>query len=1353
MRNAIASITRLAVRFRWITIAITFGIIAAGVYSYTQLNQELLPDIEFPQTFIVAQNGGATSENILHMYSIPLEERVSEIDGVANVEATSRDGLALIIVRNDFGLEQDTITAEIQEAADEVTAEYVPVRRLEPTGNDTPKSMLSDLGAEHLLWLENFAAEQGQGFKQQLSPDVWLSFSVEALQGLPLSNFEQLGSNLANTLIEKRGEANPDGIEFEYDVANPPVLPASWQASDPRFRTVADLVELATNRNIATVLNDFYSDGYLAGPLTYVADLTAEDIQKVLKVEENCRAFFNGNPPQTIGGRDRCSFVSYLVEEGVIGYLTPEAYEALPEEIRNEYPLTNPIDPESGEEGPRLPSAWRAEAINVVTFSFSDIPLGNISISSETLSRSELRLLIENSLIPALKDRDDVADVVLVGGDEIIVQDVNTAIEQAGIQPNTAPVEGIPALPPAWQQAAEFIPDIQELDTADDILAVVEQREARRQQALEAGEPAVSEQPYTAAQFLNEFAFDPSGQGQFLITALSSDVFRYLAANEEGFWQSLAPVTLQAMNLQAIADVQEESGREFPPIVIIPDEPIARTNGDASFQLTIFKEAGVNTVVGWNDVEEFLNEWKAENDVNVFVAFEQASFIEESIQGVTNDGLLGGIMAIIVILIFMNLSVRSTLVTSISIPTSVMMALFLILVVPSNVNSVLSPILEDVGRDTTLGSLLVVVLRLFPATFTLNIMTLSGLTVAIGRVVDDSIVVLENIYRNVQHGEEQKSAVLNGTREVSVAILAATLTTMLVFLPLGLFGGVTGAFFLPFGLAVTYSLVGSYLVAITTVPALSSLLITKEAMPKEGDDGLIIIEDNMSSLEKFNSRLKNVLIRLLGGLGQSYGRLISFLLKNTFNRLAVIVAAIITLIAGISLLQSRPQTFLPDFGEPTITLNLELDAIVNGQRVTLDQTNAIVREIETYLLGGTYEDPFTGETVTYEGRNNAGITTVVSSVGGDAQRFDSNTDQVNNTSAIIRIGLETQAELDALLPELRQFAETLLVQKYGERGAEFVKVSGAGLTSEGFGGFSVEIRGKDKNANISDLRPYIDVVMQTLENVDGLVNVESSASGLGSGETTYIRIDGVPAIQFSGEIEDDDTLGITNAALEAVEKAVSEYRQANPQLAEVEVSQGFDSEQQQEGFQQIFISMGIATLIVYIILALTFGNLIHPITILVSLPLSVVGAGVALTVTDRVLGLSSLIGLLMLIGIVVTNAVVFLDRVQQNKREKNMSTYDALVEAGTVRLRPILMTAISTTFGVFPLALGLTEGAIIAAELGTVVIGGLVSSTILTLIVVPVVYSLFDDALRFASRLIFGQKETTPSKSSAESSD
>jgi HAE1 family hydrophobic/amphiphilic exporter-1 len=346
---------------------------------------------------------------------------------------------------------------------------------------------------------------------------------------------------------------------------------------------------------------------------------------------------------------------------------------------------------------------------------------------------------------------------------------------------------------------------------------------------------------------------------------------------------------------------------------------------------------------------------------------------------------------------------------------------------------------------------------------------------------------------------------------------------------------------------------------------------------------------------------------------------------------------------------------------------------------------------------------------------------------GSAGNGLTNSETITENEALITIGVKGQADLDRLTPLIRQEAEKIFndLDRNGsvEEGQNNVAVSSASLSEQGFGGFAVVVSGDKKNPpTLADLQQYDSLIINTLENIQGITNVESSLTQVaGSGGDTsqvYIRIDGIPAVRYTAELETKDTLGLTQKAIDAV-KTID--------LPEnLTIGEGFESEQQTKGFQQTFISMGIAVVIVYFVMLLTFGSPVHPVTILFSLPLAVVGAAVGLAVTGRVLGLSSVIGLLMLVGIVVTNAIVLIDRVQTNRKMRKMGTQDALVDGGATRLRPILMTAIATMVALLPLAIGLSEGAIIAAELGTVVIGGLFSSTLLTLVVVPVVYSLFD---------------------------
>ena len=641
-------------------------------------------------------------------------------------------------------------------------------------------------------------------------------------------------------------------------------------------------------------------------------------------------------------------------------------------------------------------------------------------------------------------------------------------------------------------------------------------------------------------------------------------------------------------------------------------------------------------------------------------------------------------MAVVVILIFLNFSIRSTLVTAVSIPTSVGLAFVLMKWLPGNVHDLLEPLAND--SSGSVKGFLVFLMRLFPADISLNIMTLSGLTVAIGRVVDDAIVVLENIYRNIQKGENQLEAVLQGTRDVSVAIFAATVTTVVVFLPIGLFGGVVGAFFLPFGLAVTYALMASFVVAITVVPLLAYLFINKSSIPQE-----------------HHSRME---------LG--YQAVIKWSLSHRWIVLAIATAAFLF---GIFVLTQLPSAFLPSFGEPTITITVDLPREIDGVPTTIAVTDAKVRRLETYLL------------------NLDGVRTIQTSIGETGGLGGSDT--VNEEQATITISVDSEEVLDRLTPEIRREAELIFndLDRDGTIDSDQgnVIVSGASLSEQGFGGFALVLSGDPDNPpTLADLQAYDAEIVTKLESLDGVTNVESSLSQIigsgGSVSQTYIRIDGIPAARYTAELETEDTLGLTAEAIQTVREIDLPDN--------MHIDEGFESRQQTEGFQQIFVSMGIAVLIVYFVMVLTFRSPVHPVTILFSLPLAIVGAALGLALTGRVLGLSSVVGLLMLVGIVVTNAIVLVDRVQTNRKTHGMETNDALMGAGATRLRPILMTAIATMVALIPLAIGLSEGAIIAAELGTVVIGGSFSSTLLTLIVVPVVYSLFDQGLRFANKRI-----------------
>jgi HAE1 family hydrophobic/amphiphilic exporter-1 len=759
----------------------------------------------------------------------------------------------------------------------------------------------------------------------------------------------------------------------------------------------------------------------------------------------------------------------------------------------------------------------------------------------------------------------------------------------------------------------------------------------------------------TAAAFVNLLA-NRSATG--LIADLTPDVLAYLEAHEPTFYADLQPTTLGLLSKATLGKLPPEvAARATSGTVFTPTNTVTRVNGEASFILSITKDDSANTVEVADAVQALFAQLQKSNpQLSISVPFEQAGFIKDSINGVAREGVLGAVMAVLVILLFLNFSFRSTFVTAVSIPTSVAIAFVLMYELPRRVHPLLATLPD--------GAITTFLLRLFPANITLNIMTLSGLTVAIGRVVDDSIVVLENIYRQVQTGVQPKDAVLRGVRDVSLAIFAATVTTVVVFLPIGLSGGIIGEVFLPFGLAVTYALAASFVVAITIVPVLAYWFVKQpKSLVEEGKEG----------------RLQAV-----------YHRIIVWALDH---RWVVLGLAGLSLVIGLVLFATRPTTFLPAFGQPQITASVSMPA-----GTPLAQTDVYVQQFETYLH-------------TLVGSGDKGIDRYQTNVGssGGFSSFLGAGVTANAAQVTIVPTSQNTDTLAALTLQIRGKAETIF-------GKDNVKVSKGTLTDSGFGGFAVVINGPE-----AELKQINDAVIKTLDGVPGLVNVTSTLSQVAGAGTTYLRVAGQSAAQFSAELETQDTLGVTAKAIAAV--------QAMPNLPkDLTVGEGFQSQQQTQGFSQMGSSLGLASLIVLLVLVFTFRSAVHPFTILFSLPLAVVGAAAALAITNRVVGISALIGLLMLIGIVVTNAIVLVDRVQANRKERHMSAREALIEGGRTRLRPILMTAIATMIALLPLASGLSEGAIIAAELGTVVIGGLFSSTVLTLIVVPVVYSLLDQA-------------------------
>jgi len=782
-----------------------------------------------------------------------------------------------------------------------------------------------------------------------------------------------------------------------------------------------------------------------------------------------------------------------------------------------------------------------------------------------------------------------------------------------------------------------------------------------------------------------------------------------------------------------------------------PRTSISRVNGETALTIAITKTQEANTVDVSKTVRDALPgiEAKVAGDPRFTVVFDQAPYIQQSIDSLAEEGLLGLGFAVVVILLFL-LSVRSTIVTAISIPTSVLLA--------------------AIGMRAT--------------GYTLNVITLAALTIAIGRVVDDSIVVIENIKRHLQPGVDRTRAVLDAVREVAGAVTASTLTTVAVFLPVAFVAELVGELFRPFALTVTMALVASLLVSLTIVPVLAYWFLRTPAAAGgtvaggaaaggaaaggaaaggaaaggAAADGSAATTA-LSSAEDLHD----------AGTSDRLRRGYQPVLRWAIGRPALVVVLAVLVLGGTAAAVPFVKTnYLGDSGQNTFTVTQDLEP-----GTSLDEQSDAAQEVERVLRGvqGVQTVQTTigtsGQSIqaAFGGGASASVQYNVTTDAGDDQTAIQSTasDRIDRIDGVGEVSLSSAGggfggssdiEVDVTAPtqaELRTAAASVLREMRkvdGTTGATSnlsasepylaVRVdrqaaAERGLTETQVGGIvaaavsprdtgTIEIDDATLDVYIADPEPPT-----TVAALRSLSIPTSTGSVPLSDLATVEQSEGPTSITTSNAVRtatitvtpDSTNLGAAVQNVTAAVDALDLPRGASAEIGGVASSQS-------SAFSQLLLAMLVAVLIVYVIMVATFRSLRQPLLLLVSVPFAVTGALLLQIVTGIPLGVASLIGLLMLVGIVVTNAIVLIDLVNQYRR-RGLRVHDALIEGATRRLRPILMTALATIFALLPMAVGLTgRSGFISQPLALVVIGGLVSSTLLTLVVLPSLYALVE---------------------------
>ncbi|ASS76741.1 hypothetical protein CIG75_18555 [Tumebacillus algifaecis] len=899
--------------------------------------------------------------------------------------------------------------------------------------------------------------------------------------------------------------------------------------------------------------------------------------------------------------------------------------------------------------------------VNVIRMSGNSMPVYQVAVSGS--NATELQNLFEKSVMPELKQINGVANAALKGAQ---VTELQVVVDQDKAQAHgltlAAIKDGI--------QAKEYSLPLGNVESAGNSIPVRLTGDLNSVDELKKLKLAAGQSASVPQGIPGQTPNLQGGQGQ---TAVQT-----------------APVLLQ--DVATISEVTTQS-------------EITRFNGQPSLTIEVQKTQDANTAEVVTKVKDVLSKWQAEKDLTFHVIFDQGAEVEKSVSALIREGLLGAMFTVLIILLFLR-SVRATLISILSLPLSIMGTIF---------------VLNQFG-------------------YTLNIMTLGGLAVAIGRIVDDSIVVIENIYRwRQEKGDTMsgKALAYHATKEVTGAVASSTFATVVVFAPLALVSGIIGEFFRPFAIAVVTSILFSLLVSLVLIPVLGSTFFKKIKLEhKEGK-----ITQGFEKLLRASLRKKGLVISL----------------------------TVVLLVGSLAMIPVLGVSFLPQGEGKQIQATMKLP---NG--TSLERTDEVAKKVEAYLKDQ--------KGIEYSQVSISSGTSLNLHEMGSTPNEANFTIHLQDDVSLSDMIDTTKKELTALVQEVEKNAEITVKESQDQGGPPSgnninIQLYGQDLTALGKAATQVEEALKqnpdlkDVTNNMNEQRPKWGITLNkagedagvsgyvlmaavseqlrpvavgnyelggktwevTLKYSEAITTQEQlaavklpTAAGVKTlGEIADIKVEETPVAiphqdgkvyaSLTANIKGSDTAKVTNAVLADLDMMTL------PDGVTHETGGGL--EMITEGFTDLGMAMVAAVFLVFLILSITFGGLKTPLVILSSLLFVPIGALGSLLITGEPLSMSGMIGLLMLIGIVVTNAVVLLDRVEKN-RDAGVEMTEAVVEAAKTRLRPIVMTALATIFALLPLSLSQEQAGLISKGLALTVIGGLTTSTFLTLLFVPVLYSM-----------------------------
>ncbi|WP_018703434.1 efflux RND transporter permease subunit [Anaeromusa acidaminophila] len=742
----------------------------------------------------------------------------------------------------------------------------------------------------------------------------------------------------------------------------------------------------------------------------------------------------------------------------------------------------------------------------------------------------------------------------------------------------------------------------------------------------------------------------------------------------------------------------------------------AHTNGKPSVMVAVQKQSGSNTV----DVAErakkamkSMQERVLPKDINVTIVRDSSTYIRDNVEDVMVSLLFGGFLAVVITFLFLQ-NVRATLISAIAIPTSIIATFFLMKVM----------------------------------NFTLNNMSLMGLSLAVGILIDDAIVVIENIFRHMEEGKPPLQAAKEGTQEISLAVLATTLSILAVFVPVGSMGEVVGQFFKQFGLTVAFAVTFSLFVAFTLTPMLSAYWLKGHG----GRESLPFIQKVLDVWEQSFLWLRDI-----------YREVLRWALRRPKKLVAI---AFLSLFINGLLLPFVGVEFQPSYDSGEFSINFSAPAGTSqDQMIELAQPlEKMVLELpelkSAFVVTAARRDPIykgtIGVRLTPGSERNRTMDDIMNELRVKTRKIKglkvavvTNQGIGRGDSRPVQLGLRGP-ELEVLNQKAQELAD-MIRQLPGTADVDIsseqyepqihvkldpAKAGSVGITAATAGdiiqtAFLGVVTKNQYNVGGNDYDIRLRLQEKRRVSYDDVANLRVSTAANGS----FVRLADIATVKVSAgptQIDRESRQRQVIVYANAVGVSAGEIlNQVKALIPDLNLPLGYSykfvgqADSMNSAFGQISKAILLAVILIYMVLAAEFESFVHPMTIMLSLPFSLVGAILSLMMTGKTINMISLIGAIMLMGLVTKNAILLIDYTNQLRRE-GWEIREALVEAGSVRLRPILMTTMAMIFGMLPVAMGIGAGAEMRSSMGVVLVGGLITSTVLTLVVVPLVYMLLE---------------------------